>query len=224
MNATRDISFVIKICGVTNEEDAQLAIEAGANALGFNFYQGSPRYITPARAREIVQAVQTPFWKVGVFVNATETELARAAAQTALDVVQLHGDHCPAHSLGPYRIWRSIGANDATNWENACAEARSAKAGSVARSVEAYVLDTPSSHFGGSGKCFDWSLAAAFAYRKIIAGGLDATNVADAIRTAQPWGVDACSRLETSPGKKDGQRVRDFVHAALATRPKEIPL
>jgi phosphoribosylanthranilate isomerase len=215
MNAPRDISFVIKICGVTNEEDAQLAVEAGANALGFNFYRRSPRYVTPARAREIVQAVQTPFWKVGVFVNATETELAKAAAQVPLDIVQLHGGNCPAHALAPYRIWRSIGANDATNWENASAEARG---------VEAYVLDTPSSHFGGSGKCFDWSLAAAFAYRKIIAGGLDATNVANAIRTAQPWGVDACSRLETSPGKKDGQRVRDFVHAALATRPKEIPL
>jgi phosphoribosylanthranilate isomerase len=220
MNATRDISFVIKICGVTNEEDAQLAIEAGANALGFNFYRGSPRYITPARAREIVQVVQTPFWKVGVFVNATETELAKAAAQVPLDVVQLHGDNCPADFSGSYRIWRSIGANDATNWKNACAKAESAET----RSVEAYVLDTPSSHFGGSGKCFDWSLAAAFAYRKIIAGGLDATNVADAIRTAQPWGVDACSLLETNPGKKDGQRVRDFVHAALATRPKEIPL
>jgi phosphoribosylanthranilate isomerase len=214
MNATEDISFVIKICGVTNEEDAQLAIEAGANALGFNFYRGSPRYVTPARAREIVQTMQTPFWKVGVFVNTTETELAKAAAQVSLDVVQLHGDNCPADSLGSYRIWRSIGANDATDWENACAEARS---------VEAYVLDTPSSHFGGSGKCFDWSLAAAFAYRKIIAGGLDATNVADAIRTAQPWGVDACSRLETSPGKKDGQRVRDFVRTALAARQKEIP-
>jgi phosphoribosylanthranilate isomerase len=220
MNTVREIPFVVKVCGITNEEDAQLAVEAGANALGFNFYRGSPRYITPARAREIIQTVQAPFLKVGVFVNPTEAQLAKAAAQIPLDVIQLHGDNCPAEFSGSYRIWRSITAGDVTSLDNACAKA----GGGEARSAEAYVFDTPSPEFGGSGKCFDWSLAAAFAYRKIIAGGLDATNVADAIRTAQPWGVDACSRLEASPGKKDGQRVRDFVNAALAARPEEIYL
>jgi phosphoribosylanthranilate isomerase len=215
MNSECEISFVIKICGITNEEDAQLAIEAGANALGFNFYRGSPRYVTAARAREIVHAVRTPFVKVGVFVNATEAQLAKTAAQVPLDVVQLHGDNCPAQLSGSYRMWRSIAAADAAGYEHPRTKAESA---------EAYVLDAPTPHFGGSGKCFDWSLAAAFAYRKIIAGGLDATNVADAIRTARPWGVDACSRLEASPGKKDGQRVRDFVNAALAARPQEIHL
>jgi phosphoribosylanthranilate isomerase len=215
MNTLCDISFVIKICGITNEEDAQLAVEAGANALGFNFYQGSPRYVTPARAREIIQAVETPFLKVGVFVNPTEAQLANAAAQVPLDVIQLHGENCPAQLSGSYRIWRSIIADGTTDWGSACAEAKSA---------EAYVFDTPSPQFGGSGNCFDWSLAAPFAYRKIIAGGLDATNVADAIRRAQPWGVDACSRLEARPGKKNGQRVRDFIKAALAARPQEIHL
>ncbi|MFL6354843.1 MAG: phosphoribosylanthranilate isomerase [Bryobacteraceae bacterium] len=215
MKPVRDSAFVIKICGVTNEEDAQLAIEAGANALGFNFYRGSPRFVTPARAREIVQAVETPFLKVGVFVNASEIQFAEAAREVTLDVVQLHGHNCPAQVSGSYRIWRSISVDSGTDWENARAKAGSA---------EAYILDAPSSDFGGSGKCFDWSLAAAFVYRKIVAGGLDATNVTDAIRTAQPWGVDACSRLEVSPGKKDGQRVRDFVNAALAARPREIQL
>jgi phosphoribosylanthranilate isomerase len=210
MNAAYDISFVIKICGITNEEDAQLAIEAGANALGFNFYRGSPRYVTPGRAREIVQAVQTPFLKVGVFVNPTEAEITKAAEHVGLDVVQLHGNRCSAQLAGSRRVWRSIVPEES--------------ASSQYEGAEAYVLDAPTPHFGGSGKCFDWSLAAAFAYRKIIAGGLDATNVADAIRTAQPWGVDACSRLEASPGKKDGQRVRDFVNAALAARPQEIYL
>ncbi|MGI8961971.1 MAG: phosphoribosylanthranilate isomerase [Bryobacteraceae bacterium] len=216
MNAAHDISFVIKICGITNEEDAKLAIEAGANALGFNFYSGSPRYIKPARAREIVQAVQTPFLKVGVFVSATEEQLANAAAQVPLDVLQLHGDNCSTRFPRSYRVWKSIVAEDA---------AADTKAGTaMAGIVEAYVLDAPSPHFGGSGKSFDWSLAASFAYRKIIAGGLDSTNVADAIRTAQPWGVDACSRLEASPGKKDGQRIRDFVNAVIAARPQEIAL
>jgi phosphoribosylanthranilate isomerase len=210
MNAARDISFVIKICGITNEEDAQLAIEAGANALGFNFYRGSPRYVTPARAKEIVQTVQTPFLKVGVFVNPTKAEIIKAAEHVGLDVVQLHGNRCSAQLASSHRVWRSIVPGDS--------------ASSQYEGAEAYVLDAPTPHFGGSGKCFDWSLAAAFAYRKIIAGGLDATNVADAIRTAQPWGVDACSRLEASPGKKDRQRVRDFINAALAARPQEMPL
>lgn len=210
MNAARDISFVIKICGITNEEDAQVAIEAGANALGFNFYAGSPRYITPARAHQIAAALERPFLRVGVFVNATEAQLTTAAREVPLDVLQLHGDNCPAQLSSAYRMWRSIIAGDVTSSEYARAEA--------------YVLDSPGPLFGGSGKCFDWALAATFVYRKIIAGGLDATNVADAIRTTKPWGVDACSRLESSPGKKDSRRVRDFVHAALAARPQEIVL
>jgi phosphoribosylanthranilate isomerase len=214
MSAARDISFVIKICGITNEEDAQVAIEAGANALGFNFYAGSPRYITPARAQRIVEAVKKPFLRVGVFVNATEAQLAAAAREVPLDVVQLHGDTCPAQLSSSYRMWRSITADGA----------RSEYGHVTTVNAEAFVFDTPSPHFGGSGKSFDWSLAATFAYRKIIAGGLDATNVADAIRTTKPWGVDACSRLELSPGKKDSRRVRDFVYAALAARPQEIAL
>ena len=159
MNAAPDISFVIKICGITNEEDAQLAIEAGANALGFNFYRGSPRYITPARAKAIVEAVQTPFLKVGVFVNATEIQLATVIEQANLDVAQLHGENYPAQLSGSYRIWRSIRADDAAASKYASGKAWN----SEAIVAEAYVLDTPTPHFGGSGKCFDWSLAAAFA-------------------------------------------------------------
>jgi phosphoribosylanthranilate isomerase len=214
MSDARDIPFLVKICGITNEEDAQVAIEAGANALGFNFYAESPRYITPARAHQIVAALGKPFLRVGVFVNATEAQLATAARDVPLDVVQLYGDNCPAQLPSSYRTWRSIIASGA---ESGYAHAESAGA-------EAYVFDTPSSHFGGSGKPFDWSLAATFRHRKIIAGGLDATNVADAIRTAKPWGVDACSRLESSPGKKDSRRVREFVYAALAARPQEVAL
>jgi phosphoribosylanthranilate isomerase len=210
MSSLRDIAFVIKICGITNEEDARVALDAGANALGFNFYTGSPRYITLARAREIVKAVHRPFLKIGVFVNANEAQLEEAARQVPLDVVQLHGENCQAQFSRSYRIWRSITADDATSSESAIAEA--------------HVLDTPSTDFGGSGKSFDWSLAAGFAHRKIIAGGLDATNVADAIRITSPWGVDACSRLESSPGKKDERRVREFVRAALAARSQEVTL
>src|SRR5205814_1659310 len=142
----------------------------------------------------------------------------KAVREVPLDVLQLHGDNCPAQLSSSYRMWRSIIAGDVNSSEYTNAEVHPAEA----YCAEAYVFDTPSPQFGGSGKCFDWSLAERFAYRKIIAGGLDATNVADAIRATKPWGVDACSRLESSPGKKDSERVRQFVYAALAARTQEI--
>ena len=185
--------FIIKICGITNEEDARVAVDAGANALGFNFYTQSPRYVTPERASEIAKNVQGTFLKVGVFVNS----VGKLADEIALDVLQLHGN-CPNY---PHRrVWRAIRAGERPDDPE----------------VEAYLMDTPAESFGGSGKTFDWKLAGDSPFRVIVAGGLDATNVAEAIRTAQPWGVDACSRLESSPGRKDPQRVRDFVAAALS--------
>ncbi len=203
MIAASDIGFVVKLCGITNEEDAELALEAGANALGFNLYPKSARYITPERAAEIAQTLRPPFLRVGVFVNATAAEIAHAATKVPLDVVQLHGNHRPARLSRSYRVWQSIIAEDACSSDEY-------------NGAEAYLLDTPSPHFGGSGKTFNWSLAAAFSKRKIIAGGLDATNVADAIRVTSPWGVDACSRLESSPGKKDSRLMREFIQAARA--------
>ncbi|MGA8026335.1 MAG: phosphoribosylanthranilate isomerase [Bryobacteraceae bacterium] len=189
---------IIKICGITNEEDARVSLEAGANALGFNFYRKSPRYISPIRAREIVDAVSGAFLKVGIFVNAGEKELLDIGTQVPLDVLQLHGDW-PSLTTS-HRIWRATRPDAALNGSG----------------VEAYLIDTPNDEFGGSGKTFDWRLAAGHKHRIIIAGGLDSSNVRQAIETAQPWGVDACSRLESEPGKKDPQRVRDFVEAALA--------
>jgi phosphoribosylanthranilate isomerase len=193
--------FIVKICGITNEEDARVAIEAGANALGFNFYRGSPRYITAARAQRIAQAVTGAFLRVGVFVNPQLDELLNASQEVPLDVVQLHGSACPRLPAG-YRVWKSIAGT---------AEAPDHDAG-----IEAYLLDSPTARFGGSGTSFDWTLAVGFRHRAIIAGGLDASNVTEAIRTASPWGVDACSRLECSPGKKDLQRMCDFIRAAIA--------
>ncbi len=193
--------FVVKVCGITNEEDARVAVEAGANALGFNFYPKSPRYITPARAAQIAEAVQGAYWSVGVFVNAPEEELMDIAGRVPLDVVQLHGEECPLPLSKPCRVWKSI--------------APGAKPSGRAAGIEAYLLDTPAPQFGGSGITFSWTLARRFPHRAIIAGGLDATNVVEAIGMTSPWGVDACSRLESRPGKKDAQRVRDFVRAAL---------
>lgn len=208
MTAVTELPFVVKVCGITNEEDARVAVEAGANALGFNFYGASPRYIAPARARHIGDVVEGAYLKVGVFVNSGAEEILDICRQAQIDVVQLHGDARPLFLPEPYRLWRGIFAyGDLAAHEDL--EAR----------AEAYLIDSPSVNFGGSGQAFDWSLAKGLRFRFIVAGGLDGTNVGEAIRSARPWGVDACSRLECSPGKKDAQRVRDFVHAALEASP-----
>ena len=192
---------IVKICGITNLEDAQTAIAAGANALGFNFYLKSPRYLSPARAHEIAAALPASVLKVGVFVNAPEAELRTFAAAVPLDVLQLHGEAAVIPVASPCRIWRAIPPN--------------AEPAQDPR-IEAYLIDTPTPAYGGSGQMFDWTLAANRPYRVIVAGGLDASNVAQAIRHINPWGVDSCSRLEDHPGKKNAQRVREFVRAARA--------
>ncbi|MFL6449861.1 MAG: phosphoribosylanthranilate isomerase [Bryobacteraceae bacterium] len=207
MKSMSEIDFIVKICGITEEEDGEVALEAGANALGFNFYPQSPRYVTPARARQLTDALGSTYLRVGVFVNPTEAELKAAMVAVQLDVLQLHGEACATPPLGA-RVWRSL----------ALPAVIAADEG-----AEAFLLDSPSPQFGGSGRTFDWSLAASFPRRAILAGGLDALNVADAIRAARPWGVDACSRLEQKPGRKDGSRVRAFVAAALREAPTSTP-
>jgi phosphoribosylanthranilate isomerase len=198
--ARADLAFVVKVCGITNERDLETAIQAGSNAIGFNFYSKSPRFLTPARARLIVEAVPGPYLTVGVFVNPTEDELLRAASLVPLDVLQLHGEW-PAKVASSFRIWQSANAGMSHHALNP--------------HIEAVLLDTPTPEYGGSGRTFDWSLAAGTPRRVIIAGGLDASNVATAIGVAQPWGVDACSRLESEPGQKDPARIKLFVETAL---------
>ena len=121
-----------------------------------------------------------------------------------LDVLQLHGEHAAIPDAGQFRIWRSIPGG--------------APVPQPDHRIEAYLLDAVTADYGGSGNQFDWSLAARFPYRAIVAGGLDPSNVAEAISTIRPWGVDACSRIEVSPGRKDSQRMCDFVARALQAR------
>ena len=194
--------MMVKICGITNRDDALLAVEAGASAIGFNFYRESPRYISPTGASMIAAKIPATVWKVGIFVNETPETIARIALDAGLDVAQLYGT---AEARG-IRVWRAIKANESllshANDENA----------------EAVLLDTPSNDLhGGTGTSFDWSRAKGLPKQIIIAGGLDATNVRLAIEQARPWGVDACSRLEKSPGVKDHDKVREFVKAALGS-------
>jgi phosphoribosylanthranilate isomerase len=185
--------MLVKICGITRREDAEAAIAAGASALGFIFYPPSPRYVTPERAAEIASGLQTI--KVGVFVNRTTAAIQAIMRATKLDVAQIYGGDAPSG-----RVWRAFRVKQAFS-----------PTSELLDDAEAILLDGPSTGAG-----FDWALARGAAAQKVIvAGGLDASNVAEAIRTAKPWGVDASSRLESSPGVKDHQKVRDFVQAAL---------
>jgi phosphoribosylanthranilate isomerase len=190
------MSITVKICGITRAEDAENAIAAGADALGFNFYERSPRYIAPDRAGEIDT---TGVLRVGVFVNAPPDAVSRIARTARLDIVQLHGDEVPA-DYAPLRIWKAYRVT--REWT---VPARS--------NAEAILLDGPAP---GSGAAFDWTLAGGIPVPFLIAGGLDADNVMEAIRIANPWGVDACSLLESSPGVKDPGKVARFIRAARA--------
>ncbi len=202
MKNTADLPFVVKICGITNEEDARIAIEAGANALGFNFYPKSPRFLRPADAERIMNSLPGDYLRVGIFVNSSEDEMLKIADRLHLDVLQLHGERCDIPVSTQCNIWRAIAPN-------ALPQTRDKR-------IDAYLVDTPTTDFGGSGKAFDWSLAVGRAYRIVLAGGLASSNVEEAIETVEPWGVDACSRLESTPGKKDAGAMREFIRRALA--------
>ncbi len=194
--------MMVKICGITNRGDALAAVDGGACALGFNFYPPSSRYIAPEPAQAILAALPPGVLKVGVFVNEPAASVAALAGQLGLDIVQLHGEspEIPAR----LRVWRALPV--APGFDVASLDPLPA---------EAFVLDAPSgSLYGGTGRSFDWSLARGARRPVILAGGLDETNVRRAIEQARPWGVDACSRLESSPGRKDHRRMAQFLEAA----------
>ena len=195
--------MMVKICGVTNREDALVAIEGGASALGFNFYPQSPRYIHPDRAAELIAGLPAAVWKVGVFVNESPEWITELVGRVGLDVVQLVGQSIRLPGL---RIWRTAYVDE--NFRLADIEDDSA---------EAILLDAPAGQaYGGTGRTFDWSRAAGSSRRIILAGGLDAGNVRQAIAAARPWGVDICSRIESSPGRKDHVKMAQFLREATA--------
>ena len=202
--------FIVKICGITNETDAEDAAESGASAIGLNFYARSPRFVTADRARAIVSAIAGPMLKVGVFVNATADEIRAIAEHTALDIVQLHGN--ASGNLNGLRVWRAIPVDD-----------RFPDSLNADEDAEAFLLDAPTKNYGGSGQTFDWFRTAGLKQRIVLAGGLDETNVGRAVSAANPWGVDACSRLESAPGKKDAQKMRGFIAEALRAHASAAP-
>jgi phosphoribosylanthranilate isomerase len=195
--------MIVKICGITNRDDALAAVEAGASAIGFNFYRDSPRYVSPTGAAMIAEKLPSEVWKVGVFVDDDADSIAKVAVQAGLDVAQLYGK---AAALG-IRVWRACRIDDPLGLNIFLSD----------QTVEALLLDSPSENqYGGTGQTFDWSRAKGLPKNIILAGGLDEANVTRAIEQAHPWGVDACSRLEKSPGQKDHEKMRHFIKAALA--------
>ncbi len=195
--------MMVKICGITNLEDALAAVDAGAAAIGFNFYRRSPRYITPEAAARIGRALPGEILKVGVFVNEKPRGVRDVVLRASLDVAQLHG-RTPIPS--GIRIWKALPVDAGFRREQL-----------DDYPAEAFLLDTPAGKlYGGTGRTFDWKLIAGIPNRIILAGGLDASNVAEAIRVSRPWGVDACSRIETAPGRKDHAKMEAFLKAALS--------
>ncbi len=204
----------VKICGITNLADAICAAEAGASLLGFVFYPPSPRYVAPAQAREIIAALRASgasAQTVGVFVNEPVPAVRQVSAECALDLIQLHGDEPPqsVRALGP-RAFKALRLRDSDELA-----ARIAKYGGVAKGKEpALLIDAyHPDHFGGTGQRADWRIAGQIArdFPILLAGGLSAENVAEAIRQVHPWGVDVSSGVERAPGMKDHQQVRQFI-------------
>ncbi len=200
----------IKICGTTTYEDAAWAVDCGADALGFNCWPESPRYVRPETGRHIIERLPPFVEPVGVFVNQHHiTELEKQVVASGVHTVQLHGDETPAFCRMVNQRWPTIRALRVTPDFDPVQLAE--------YSVNAVLLDayTPD-QYGGTGKVFEWKLAMRakqFVAHLILAGGLTAENVGEAIRSVKPYAVDVCSSLERSPGRKDPAKIREFIQA-----------
>lgn len=210
--------FQVKICGITNQADAQAAAEAGADAVGLNFYAASPRCCPLERAREIASSLPPHVCKVGVFVNATADEIRHTAWTVPLDLIQLHGDEPPEflREIRPLPIMRAVRIRDDLTRIGAYLAACH-RAGAMPRML---LLDAlRPDKCGGTGTTLDWDFLARNRQQLrgipiVLAGGLTAENVATAIATVRPWAVDVASGVEKAPGTKSPELVNQFVFAA----------
>jgi phosphoribosylanthranilate isomerase len=215
----------VKICGITNLEDALTVIDAGADALGFVFFASSPRKITSEAARQIIEKLPVEIEKVGVFVLGSDENIATIADNAKLTSIQVHvrekGADLPAGPISSGRKhYLAVSASDFFDQEDA-EFAVSKNSANASEWMHAVFLDsgTPQQP-GGTGKVFDWHKAVAtaeriqrFGLRLVVAGGLTPNNVTEAMRTLKPWGVDVSSGVEVKPGKKDPEKVRAFISA-----------
>lgn len=206
----------IKICGITSYDDALAAVDAGADMLGFNFYPGSPRYISPQAAGRVIErlrAARAPVAMVGVFVDEKVEAIRRVVEVGSLDLVQLSGDEPPA----VVEALKGMAFKALRPASLAEAEADAEWYAGVGADEPSFLLDSKrGGKYGGTGELGNWDVAAWLAetYRVLLAGGLTPENVADAVERVQPWGVDVASGVESAPGRKDAARVREFVRAA----------
>lgn len=209
------MTTLIKICGLTRAHDVEEVARAGADFIGLNLWDRSKRHVAVPAAKvlaEVARAHGAAIRVVGLFVDAAIDEIADAVAEIDLDIVQLHGDEDPARcaevsARTGRAVWKAVpvagpdDVRDLSRWP-----------------VEAVLFDAPSAGRGGSGKTIDWDVAAAArgAGHVVLAGGLDAANVGEAIRRVRPWAVDVASGVELAPGIKDAKKVAAFVAAARA--------
>lgn len=199
----------VKICGITNLEDALASVDAGCDALGFSFFRKSPRYVTPQEASSIVRRVPPRIIKIGVFVNARQESVKRIARMCHLDMLQFHGTETPEYcgKFRGYKVIKVFRVKDKLDLREV-----------LRYKPFAFLFDTfVRSRMGGTGKTFDWKLIRHSKGIKIpvfLSGGLTAGNVKKAIQTAEPNWVDVCSSIESVPGKKDHIKLRRFIKAA----------
>lgn len=202
----------IKVCGITNLDDALKAVELGADYLGFNFYPPSPRYIAPEKARAILARVPERVGNVALFVNEPKEKIreilacgALADGGQAFTALQLHGDESAAYCRGwELKVIKAFRLRDP--------ESLAAMDGFPA---DYYLVDSWAPGYGGSGAPFPWSWLDGWKPDKLIlAGGLDAGNVVEAIRRVHPYGVDVCTGVEKKPGIKDHEKLKAFILAA----------
>jgi phosphoribosylanthranilate isomerase len=206
------MSFLVKICGITRPEDAQQAVAAGADLIGLNFWRGSKRFVRDDQAREIVAAIPAGVLRVGVFVNAHPLVVSETVDELKLDRVQLHGDEIPASWtwLPPEQTIRAIRVRDEASLKEA-----------LSWQASLFLYDAYAEGYGGSGKRAPWQIVAAGARRPfLIAGGLNSANVAEAIATIRPDGVDVSSGVESARGIKDTRKLRAFIKQARAAAAK----
>jgi phosphoribosylanthranilate isomerase len=205
------MAYKVKICGITNPEDARVAVTAGADALGFVFHKASPRCVTAEIVRRIIALLPPFVVPVGVFVNEDMKVVRDLMDSCGLGLAQLHGDESAAYCEQLGRpVLKAIRLRDMGSFLS-LAEYQG-RAG-----VRGFIIDTYSeSAYGGTGQTTDWSLAAEVAKTAaiLLAGGLTPENVGEAILKVQPYGVDVSSGVEASPGKKDHAKVKAFIQAA----------
>lgn len=200
----------IKICGITNSEDAFAAIDFGADALGFVFYPKSPRAVTPEKAKDIISSLPPFVTIVGVFVDMENIEVEEIASFTGLNVIQLHGSESPEYcnKIANKKIIKAFRIRELSDLAPL----------SRYKTVSAFLLDTYApKEIGGTGRIFNWEIAieAKKFGKMILAGGLTPENIGEAIRFVQPYGVDVASGVEgLQKGRKDHKKLRSFIEKA----------